>query len=76
VIDSPEAFKRLLNENGMKFLAVESHRKCSNLYLQRVLYVPEEPVVWRLSLHDCVTRGGEDYYLDAISGERLYDLDN
>ncbi len=70
-IDSPEAFELLLNEDGRKYLAFEEHRKCSSLFLDR----RQELVVWCLSLWDCGMSHLEYYYLDAISGERLFDLD-
>jgi hypothetical protein len=70
-IDSQEALDLMLDQDGLDFIQ-NNDWQCSFLKLERLLYKPEQPVVWRLTLMECL---GGDYVrhilLDPITGEFL-----
>jgi hypothetical protein len=71
-IDSQEALDMMLDQDGLEFIKSKGNKQCSILILERLLYKPEQPVVWRLTLMECL---GGDYVrhilLDPITGEFL-----
>jgi hypothetical protein len=68
-IDSKEAVEYMLEKSGRRFLNPDQNA-CSFTILQRVLPVPNQPVIWSLTLWDC-SDAAQRFYLDANSGDML-----
>jgi hypothetical protein len=71
-VDSQEAIDIMLDDEGLDFLR-STDTQCSFLMLERRLDRPEKPVVWRLTLMDCLGPYVRHIILDPISGEILED---
>lgn len=69
MIDSQEALTILLNIQGIRFMS-EVESICSNLQLERSMFIESHPVIWILYLSDCSAKPSR-FYLDAVSGEIL-----
>jgi len=71
-IDSQEALDLMLDQDGLDFIW-NSDWQCSFLILERVLHNPDQPVVWRLTLMECLGDFVRHILLDPITGEILED---
>jgi hypothetical protein len=71
-VDSQEALDIMLDDEGLDFLR-STDTQCSILMLERRLDLPDQPVVWRLTLMDCLGPYVRHIMLDPISGEILED---
>lgn len=71
-IDSQEALDIMLDDEGLDFL-LSTDTQCSFLMLERRIGQPDQPVVWRLTLMDCLGPYVRHIILDPISGEILED---
>src|SRR3990172_456930 len=70
VLDSADALERALDEEGRRFFEGHAESHCSFLKLERDTDSPGWPVVWRLTLTECLGRGGVQHtVIDAITGE-------
>lgn len=72
-LDSKDALERALDERGERFLQEHASFQCGDLELERLSSDPSHPLVWRLSLRECLP-GGEilpDILVDPKTGEVL-----
>lgn len=70
ILDSAEALERALDEDGRRFLEEHAGTACSFLSLERDPRSPGRPVVWRLSLGECLNpEWSQDTVIDSITGE-------
>jgi hypothetical protein len=69
-IDSQQALDLMLDQEGLDFIQ-NNDWQCSFLKLERLLYKPEQPVVWRLTLMECLGDYVRHILLDPITGEFL-----
>ena len=69
-LDSGEALDIMLDKEGMDFLK-SNKTQCSFLMLERDLSMVGQPVVWRLTLMDCLGSYVRQILIDPISGEFL-----
>ena len=70
-IDTQEALDMMLDQDGLRFLKSQDEEQCSFLRLERLRYKPEQPVVWRLTLMECLGDYVRHILLDPITGEFL-----
>jgi len=68
-IDGQQAFEYMIEKSNRRSLIPDKNH-CSNMQLERILSVPEQPVIWSLTLWDCSV-SAQYFYLDANSGEIL-----
>lgn len=68
-IDSPEALEIMLDEEGRRYIN-SGKGGCSDLWLRRIAYLKNQPVIWSLAQSDC-TDFTKYFYLDANSGELI-----
>lgn len=66
-LDSDAALEIALNDDNFRFIS-ETPNHCSFLTLERYIWNPEKPVVWRLTLTDCWYRDVKQIHVDANSG--------
>jgi hypothetical protein len=67
--DSQEALDRFLEDPEISELFRTGIQKCTILVLERVRYIEEQPLLWRLTTGPSCTNRNH-YYLDAVTGER------
>jgi hypothetical protein len=69
-LGSPEALESALDEEARRFLEDLPEINCSFLSLERDARTAGSPVVWRLTLMDCLGRSPVQHtILDAITGD-------
>jgi hypothetical protein len=70
-LDSEDALESALDERGRTFLREHASFHCGDLELERLRSDPSHPLVWRLSLRECLP-GGEslaEILVDPNTGE-------
>jgi hypothetical protein len=68
-LDSSEGLNIMLDQEDMDFL--NNKTQCSFLMLERDLSTAGQPVVWRLTLMDCLGSYVRQILIDPITGEFL-----
>ena len=77
-LDSEDALRAALDEGGLAFLQEHGSFQCGDLELERLRSDPSHPLVWRLSLSECLP-GGEylpEVLVDPNTGEILGERDD
>ncbi len=71
-LDSIEALKIALTEEGRRFLVDNEVSQCSSMTFGREQYEPNQPTVWAIFLETCGLLDSELFqrtFLDATTGE-------
>jgi hypothetical protein len=68
-IDSSDALDIYLENENVRSFINDVENFCGDMTLERLSYVKEQPVVWRLRISECLTSKVFELYLNSNTGE-------